>query len=78
MNRRKILTLGLVMGLALPLGAWATDYRAEKPSAWTAHTVDDAVKALYRDVEFIQSDDIRLNIPKIASNLYRQKNRTRG
>lgn len=68
MNRRKFLTLSAVAALTLPVASLATDYRAEKPSAWTADTVDDAVKALYGDVELIDSSDILLKIPKIASN----------
>lgn len=68
MNRRKILTLGLMTALALPLSVLAKDYRVEKPSVWTAHTVNDALKALYGDVDFKKSDNITLNLPKIASN----------
>ncbi len=68
MNRRKFLTLSVVTALSLPIAALATDYRMEKPTAWTAHTVDDAIKALYGDVKLVQSDAIILKMPKLASN----------
>lgn len=68
MNRRKFLTMSVITALALPMGAWATDYRKTNPDTWTAHTVDDAVKALYGDIEFIDNADIKLKLPKIASN----------
>ena len=68
MNRRKFLNLGMAAALVLPLGAWAKDYRVEKPVAWTAHTVDDAVKALYGDVKLIRSKDVLLKIPNVTSS----------
>jgi len=68
MNRRKFLTLSMATAMLLPLGAWATDYRKTNPNVWTAHTVDDAVKALYGDVTFIENAEISLKLPKIASN----------
>lgn len=66
MNRRKFLTMSMATALALPAGAWALDYRAEKPAAWTAKTVDAAIKALYGDIKPIESG-IELNIPKVSS-----------
>jgi sulfur-oxidizing protein SoxY len=68
MNRRKFLTMSVITALALPMGAWATDYRKTNPNAWTAHTVDDAVKALYGDVKLIESNDVILKMAKISSN----------
>lgn len=68
MNRRKFLTMSMVTALALPVGAWATDYRAEKPATWTAKTVGAAIKALYGDVKLVESKDIMLNMPKIATS----------
>ncbi len=68
MNRRRFLTLSVVTACALPIASWATDYRTEKPEAWTAHTVNDAVKALYGDVELIESSDIKLKLVKVSSN----------
>lgn len=67
MNRRKFLNLSVVTALALPLGAYAVDYRSEKPAAWTATNVDDSIKALYGDIEPIHSG-IELIVPKVASN----------
>ena len=68
MNRRKFLTLSVVTALSLPIAALATDYRMEKPTAWTAHTVDDAIKALYGDVKLVQSDALKLKMVKVSSN----------
>jgi len=68
MNRRKFLTMSVVTALTLPIASWATDYRAERPATWTAHTVDDAVKALYGDVKLIESSDITLKMVKVSSN----------
>jgi sulfur-oxidizing protein SoxY len=68
MNRRKFLTLSVATAITLPMMAMATDYRTEKPAAWTAHTVDNAVKALYGDVKLIQSGDLILKMPKVTSN----------
>jgi len=67
MNRRKFLTLSVATAMVLPLGAWATDYRTLKPTAWTAKKVDDAVKALYGDVELIESSDLVVKAPKVAT-----------
>lgn len=67
MDRRKFLTMSMVTALALPLSAWATDYRAEKPAAWTAKTVNAAIKALYGDVELVESEKIIFKMPKIST-----------
>jgi len=68
MNRRKFLGLGLaVVGLA-PVVANAIDFRKEKPNAWTAKSVDDAIKALYGDIKPEESGKITLKTPKVASN----------
>ena len=45
----------------------ADDYRKLKPKAWEAHTVDDAIKALYGTSEVIEKD-VKLKLPKVASN----------
>ena len=68
MNRRKFLTLSVTTALTLPIASWATDYRVEKPAAWTAKTADEAVKGLYGDVAMIKSDKLKLKHPKIAAN----------
>lgn len=67
MKRRNFLNLGLLTALTVPISLLATDYRAEKPKAWTAHTVEDAIKALYGDISPIEKG-IKLHIPKISSN----------
>ncbi len=67
MDRRKFLTMSMVTALALPLSAWATDYRVEKPAAWTAKTVNAAIKALYGDVELVESEKIIFKVPKIST-----------
>ena len=68
MDRRKFLGLGLTAVVLAPMTASALDFRKEKPKAWTAHKVDEAVKALYGDVKLVESDKISLKTPKIASN----------
>jgi sulfur-oxidizing protein SoxY len=67
MKRRKFLTLSVATALTLPMMAMATDYRTEKPAAWTAKKVDDAVKALYGDVTLIESSDVIVKAPKVAT-----------
>lgn len=68
MQRRKFLRLGVTAACVLPLGLFATDYRVEKPDAWTAHTVEDAIKALYGDVKLIESKDLVLKMPEVSSS----------
>jgi len=67
MNRRKFLTLSVATALALPVAGLATDYRVEKPTAWTAKKVDDAIKGLYGDVTLIESSDVVVKAPKVAT-----------
>jgi len=59
--------LSLVAVAAMTVSLSATDYRAEKPDAWTAHTVPTAVKALYGAITPADGD-IKLKAPKVASN----------
>ena len=68
MERRKFIGLGLAAVALAPATLSAIDFRAEKPAAWTAHKVDDAIKALYGDKKPTESSDISLKIPKVASN----------
>jgi len=67
MERRKFLGLGLAAVALVPAGLSAKDFRAEKPDAWKAHTVDNAIKALYGDIKTVEGD-LSVNLPKIASN----------
>jgi len=70
MNRRKFLGLGVMAVAAMPatLSALSTiDFRATKPDTWTAHKVDEAVKALYGDIKTEESG-VTVKAPKVASN----------
>ena len=68
MERRKFLSMSVASALDLPLGALTTDFRETKPATWTAHNVDDAIKALYGDVKLLESKEISLKMPKVTSN----------
>jgi sulfur-oxidizing protein SoxY len=59
--------LSLVAVAAMTVSLSATDYRAEKPDAWTAKTVPTAIKALYGEITPADGD-IKLKAPKVASN----------
>ncbi|MEA3434014.1 MAG: thiosulfate oxidation carrier protein SoxY [Campylobacterota bacterium] len=70
MNRRKFFGYFGAAAAALavlPSSLSAEDYRKLKPKAWEAHTVDDAIKALYGTTEMIEKD-VKLKLPKVASN----------
>ena len=60
--------VGLVAVAAMTVSLSATDYRAEKPAAWTAKTVPAAIEALYGKITPAESADIKLKAPKVASN----------
>ena len=60
-----MLTLVAVATMTVSLSA--TDYRAEKPDAWTAHDVPTAIKALYGEITPSEGE-IKLKAPKVASN----------
>ena len=69
MDRRKFLGLGMAaLALVPATSLHALDFRKEKPDTWTAHSVDDAIKALYGDAKATESKDITLKAPKVASN----------
>jgi len=68
MDRRKFLGLSIATMALTPMAINAIDFRKEKPDAWTAHTTEDAIKALYGDIKPIESDKIKLKAPKVASN----------
>jgi len=69
MERRKFLnlTLGALALAVVPASVKAEDYRKTKPTVWSAHTVDDAIKAMYGSNELTMSD-MKLKAPKVASN----------
>jgi sulfur-oxidizing protein SoxY len=70
MNRRNFLTFaGSLIALSvIPMDLKARDYRKLKPKVWEAHTIDDATKALYGVKEVIETDKIKINVPKINSS----------
>jgi len=70
MNRRKFLSVGVMAVAAMPatLSALSSiDFRATKPDAWKAKTVEDAIKALYGDIKPEESG-VTVKAPKVASN----------
>lgn len=69
MERRKFLsmTLGAAVLAAVPASVRAEDYRKAKPTVWTAHTVDDAVKAMYGKTATIEKG-VKVNAPDVAAN----------
>lgn len=68
MDRRKFLGLGMAAIALVPATSLhALDFRKEKPDAWKAKTVDDAIKALY-GATATESNDVTVKAPKIASN----------
>ena len=68
MERRKFLSLsGLAAVAAMVPAANAEDFRATKPTVWTAHTVDDAVMAMYGTKATIESG-VTVTMPDVAAN----------
>lgn len=59
--------VSLVAIAAMTVSLSATDYRAEKPEAWTAKDVPTAIKALYGKITPVDGE-IKLKAPKVASN----------
>ena len=70
MDRRNFLSFaGSALALfVIPMNLNAKDYRKLKPAVWTAHNIDDATKALYGLKTPIQSDKIKISVPKINSS----------
>jgi len=67
MDRRKFLSLSVAAAAVLPVSLSAIDFRATKPDTWTAHTVADAIKALYGDIK-PEEKGVKVKAPKVASN----------
>jgi sulfur-oxidizing protein SoxY len=67
MDRRKFLSVSMVAAAVLPASLSAIDFRATKPDTWTAHTVEDAIKALYGDIK-PEEKGVAVKAPKVASN----------
>ena len=70
MNRRNFLSFaGSAIALSvIPVSLSAQDHRKSKPDVWTAHTIDDATKAMYGMKTPIETDKIKLTVPKINSS----------
>jgi len=69
MERRKFLslTLGALALAVVPASVRAEDYRKLKPTVWTAHTVEDAIKNLYGTTKTIEKN-VKLVAPDVAAN----------
>lgn len=68
MQRRKFLSLSVLTAVAAVVpAANAEDFRATKPTVWTAHTVDDAITAMYGTKATIQSG-VTITMPDVAAN----------
>lgn len=67
MDRRQFLNFGIAAAALAPATLSAIDYRATKPDAWTAKTVDTSIKALYGDIS-IMDKGVTVKAPKVASN----------
>ena len=69
MERRKFLslTLGALALAVVPASVKAEDYRKLKPTVWSAHTVEDAIKNMYGTTKTIE-EGVKLSAPKVASN----------
>ena len=70
MNRRNFLSFaGSAIALSvIPMNLSAEDFRKSRPSVWTAHTIEDAQKAMYGLKTPIESDQIKISVPKINSS----------
>lgn len=70
MERRNFLnlTLGALALAVVPASVRAEDFRKSKPDVWTAHTVDDAIKAMYGTNELIENDSVFLKASGEAYN----------
>jgi len=67
MKRRSFLRMSIAALMALPMMVLGRDFRQEKPDAWTAKSVDDAVKKLYGDIT-PEEKGIKLKTPEVANN----------
>ncbi len=69
MKRRNFLSLSALAGLAVisPLSLQAEDFRQTKASAWTAQTVDEAIKNMYGDISPINKG-VTVDTQSVATN----------
>ena len=68
MKNCTFIKLSIAVALCLPIGVIAKDYRTSNPTTWTADSVDNAIKGLYGDVKYQESDEITLKIPKVVAS----------
>jgi|GEM_PF-224340 len=70
MERRQFLsmTLGALALAVVPASVKAEDFRKLKPNVWSAHTVDDAIKAMYGTTTLIENDSVYLKAAGEAYN----------
>ena len=69
MERRKFLsmTMGALALAVVPASVKAEDWRKAKPAVWSAHTVDEAVKAMFGDVKLIEQG-VTVTTPDVAAS----------
>jgi sulfur-oxidizing protein SoxY len=67
MERRSFLRMSVAALMALPMMVLGRDFRKEKPDAWTAKTLDDAIKKVYGDIT-PEEKGIKLKTPEVANN----------
>jgi len=69
MERRNFLsmTLGALALATVPASVQAEDYRKSKPAVWSAHTVDDAIKAMYGSTDLVM-EGVTVTTPDVAAN----------
>jgi len=69
MQRRTFLSLavGACALAAVPASVRAEDFRKSKPTAWTAKTPEDAIKAIYGKTETV-AEGVTVVAPDVASN----------
>jgi sulfur-oxidizing protein SoxY len=69
MERRQFLsmTLGALALAVVPASVRAEDFRKSKPAVWSAHTVDEAIKAMYGKTDLTMSN-VKLTAAKVPSD----------
>ena len=70
MDRREVIRLGLGLAVAsvvVPSSLNAINFRETKPQAWSAHTPEDALKALYGTNSY-EEKGVKIKAPDIAEN----------
>jgi len=67
MQRRQFLniTLGALALAVVPASVKAEDFRTSKPAVWSAHKIDDAIKAMYGTTTTIEKG-VKLSAANVA------------